>query len=341
MGMKLVDKVSVIVPVYNLSSCLCRCVESLLRQTYSNLQIIFIDDGSSDNSVEILKTYAQKDDRILLLYQENAGVSVARNKALKQAVGEFVMFVDGDDWIEEETICFMLNILQQNQLDVVCSGIVFEDPKNKRRREETIKQELLILKGATVLNYFLQGKGLWSSVWARLYRKSFLDAFNFTFDSSLRIGEDGYFSLQVMSKAKSVAIVKPAFYHVLVRSDSATRMRTADGCKVSSILPSLYESYLRNNFHWENLELSYKVWYVRAITSELLRFALKNSYLEYKYRYNKYIEVNSRFLEYNVIKVRLMMTMQRHIAALVCKNCFVSYFMMRLVNLYHRGNFLF
>lgn len=331
------NKVSIIVPIYNLASYLHRCIDSLLQQTYSNLQIILIDDGSTDNSVNILKTYAKQDERILLLCQENAGVSVARNRALKRATGEFIMFVDGDDWLDKETVRSMLNVIQQNNLDVVCCGFVFEDSIHAQRRISTIRQEILILKNDLILNHYLQGKGIASSVWARLYRKSFLEVSNFTFNSNLRIGEDGFFSLQVMLKAKSIAIIKPVFYHILVRSGSATR--TAKIEYKPNGLPTLYESYLKENSCWESFENSYKAWYVRAISSDLLRSALKLSYDDYKYYYKKSVGDNFHFFEYNTFFIRFMMDVRKHICALICKSCFTSYYVMRLFSLCYKERF--
>ena len=97
-----IGKISIIVPIYNAEKYLARCIESILRQTYSDLEIILVDDGSVDDSADICDTFAFQDERILVFHQANGGVSVARNLGLKKATGDFVMFVDADDCIEPD-----------------------------------------------------------------------------------------------------------------------------------------------------------------------------------------------------------------------------------------------
>ena len=102
------ELISVIVPVYNVEKYLNRCVESIMNQTYKNLQIILIDDGSNDRSGKICDEYAEKDKRIEVIHKENAGVSAARNKGLDKAKGEWITFVDADDWIEKTFVLFYI-----------------------------------------------------------------------------------------------------------------------------------------------------------------------------------------------------------------------------------------
>ena len=110
--------VSIIIPVYNIENYLPKCIESIVTQSYNNLQVIIVDDGSIDNTAEIARLYAEKDDRIVLIQQRNSGVSSARNHGLKKAEGEYVMFVDGDDWIDRNTVEDMLSVVRKYNLDV-------------------------------------------------------------------------------------------------------------------------------------------------------------------------------------------------------------------------------
>ena len=121
-------KISVIVPVYNVELYLERCLESIVKQTLTDIQIIIVNDGSTDNSLDIIKKYAQYDDRFIVVSQENRGSSAARNKGLKIASGDFIAFVDGDDYISSEMYMTMYNSAIKNSADVVvCQFSKFND----------------------------------------------------------------------------------------------------------------------------------------------------------------------------------------------------------------------
>jgi len=113
------EKISVIIPVYNTSKYLKRCLDSIINQTYVNLEIICINDGSKDNSLEILNQYKKKDDRIIIIDKENQGVSAARNDGIKNSTGMYITFVDSDDWLELDAIEILYKTLINEKVDVV------------------------------------------------------------------------------------------------------------------------------------------------------------------------------------------------------------------------------
>ena len=119
--------VSILVPVYNVEAYLPQCLDSLLGQTYSHLQIVLIDDGSSDNSWTIMQQYAAQDSRIEIYHQENQGVATTRNHLLEKIKGDFVLFVDSDDWVELDMVEFLVGKATENQADVVTCGNVIND----------------------------------------------------------------------------------------------------------------------------------------------------------------------------------------------------------------------
>ena len=132
--------VSVIVPIHNTSKYLKRCLNSITKQTYSNLEIILINDGSTDKSGEICNKYAKKDSRIKVLHNETAGgVANARNKGLSIATGEYINFVDGDDWLTKNAIKVLVDSLQENNADIVQGDFqVVHAKKVKQNKKETI-----------------------------------------------------------------------------------------------------------------------------------------------------------------------------------------------------------
>lgn len=141
------DLVSVIVPVYNVENYLIKCITSLQNQTYSNFEIIFINDGSTDHSLSILEDVKKKDNRIKIFTQNNSGLSAARNRGIDEANGEYICFVDSDDWVSEEYIMCMLNAIKKYDADIAICNIqyIFNTGKIKKRTP-SIKKEKCVNK---------------------------------------------------------------------------------------------------------------------------------------------------------------------------------------------------
>ena len=116
-------QISVIIPVYNVEQYLSKCLESIINQTLQDIEIICINDGSTDNSLQILEEYAQKDSRMIVINQENQGVGVARNKGLEIARGDYIWFVDSDDYVERNGLDYVYEKSKENNADIVCFGV--------------------------------------------------------------------------------------------------------------------------------------------------------------------------------------------------------------------------
>ena len=131
--------ISIIVPIYNSENYIKKCLDSILAQTYSNLEVILIDDGSTDNSYNICKDYQKKDNRIVLLQQKNAGVSRARNHGLEVAKGEYIGFVDSDDYIEPEMYEILLNSIIESNSKIAICNYYYENEDSKLYCGDSIK----------------------------------------------------------------------------------------------------------------------------------------------------------------------------------------------------------
>lgn len=154
--------ISVIVPVYNVKDYLERCVESILGQDYENIEVFLVDDGSTDGSAELCDDLALKDDRIVVIHQKNAGQSVARNTAIKKASGEFIAFIDSDDFWDEDCLSFLLTLLKENNADIsICAvrHIGFPGQKDK----EVSEDDVCVYEGRTITSNILLGKGGFSA----------------------------------------------------------------------------------------------------------------------------------------------------------------------------------
>jgi glycosyltransferase involved in cell wall biosynthesis len=208
--------VSVIVPVYCVAPWLARCVDSLLAQSYAHLQIVLVDDGSTDGSGALCDAYAQKDKRVLALHQPNAGLSAARNTGIDAAQGELLCFVDGDDWCEAEMLETALCALQESAVDCVAWGY-FKDfvkaskmIKNKQKKEAHGFAEWLAL---------YENGFLGVSAWGKLFRKRVFE--NIRFPEG-RIFEDMWVFPQIARAANGILVLPQAFYHYVQRGQSIT-----------------------------------------------------------------------------------------------------------------------
>ena len=164
--------ITVIIPVYNVEKYLPECLDSVLAQTYQNLEIIVVNDGSTDSSGEICEYYAKKDSRIRLIVQKNAGLSAARNAALDVAQGEYIICVDSDDYVTEDYIFYLYNLLKKSNADLsICLAQEFFNDDNKVVIERGEAENIQIYDSITALKKFLLQEGILPSAWGKLYKK--------------------------------------------------------------------------------------------------------------------------------------------------------------------------
>lgn len=218
--------VSIIVPVYHVEKYLPQCLDSLVNQTYRHIEIIAVNDGSPDNSLSVLSTYAEKDSRIKIINQKNAGVSQARNRGLESACGEYLVFVDGDDWLELHTIEKALSCIEDTRSDVVLFSYIreFEDQSLARY----LLKEDFVYAGIDYSRLYRRIVGLTGdelsdpaiadilgTVWGKLYRTSFIQEGNIRFTDLKVIGcaEDVLFNICLFARMKQAAYLHACFYH--------------------------------------------------------------------------------------------------------------------------------
>jgi glycosyltransferase involved in cell wall biosynthesis len=213
-------KVSVIVPIYNKASFLEKSITSILRQTEKNIEIILVDDGSTDNSQKICQEFAEKDSRIIFKRKENEGVTATRNYGKKLANGDYIAFVDPDDFIEENTYEQMLKC--SNNADIVLSGLIHEFGDKKIL--QTMPQNLNgFYENADIRKFILPlflvyGKGIGKNMLLAqlgivLFKMTFLEEQNISSNEKITNSEDWLFFLEALLKARSVAIERNAYYH--------------------------------------------------------------------------------------------------------------------------------
>lgn len=204
--------VSIIVPIYNTERYLSKCLESIRTQTYSNIEVIMVDDGSTDGSRNVANGYAERDNRFKLFSQENAGVSTARNHGLDVAEGEYILFVDSDDWLEPQMIEKLVYNMIEYSTDI--SGCQYD--RSTCFTGETTE----IWNRDIVLQNFLIHKQINGSLVNKLFKKKLINSKRL--DESIKYGEDALFFWKNLLDVSSIAVSPDVLYHVTLHDDSAS-----------------------------------------------------------------------------------------------------------------------
>ena len=210
------DLISIIVPIYKVEPYLNQCVQSIVEQTYRNLEIILVDDGSPDACPAVCDAWAAKDSRIRVIHKENGGLSDARNAGLAAAAGEYICFVDSDDWIAPEYIAGLYGAVAETGADIAECAVAYEDEAGSVLR---LRQAAPVARmdRLEALRRLVQEDGIYQTVWNKLYRREVIGGIRF---EKGKYHEDEFWSYQVFDRIGSLAVVPEALYHYLQRGGS-------------------------------------------------------------------------------------------------------------------------
>lgn len=229
-------KISIIVPVYNVDKYLDKCIDSLINQTIEEIELIFINDGSTDDSFNILNKY-KNNRKIIVINQENRGVSYARNKGIDIATGEYIGFVDPDDIVNNNMFEIMYNAAKCNNSDmIICDYFEIDETKNKRiikKQDINGEDSFDILR--QVLNNFItiQNNGY---LWNKIFRADIIKKNNICFDKNITICEDVLFNLNFLRIANKINYVKKPLYSYYIRGNSAIAKKHEERFRMMSYL---------------------------------------------------------------------------------------------------------
>lgn len=238
------DKISVIVPVYNVEHYLKKCIESIQRQTWTNLEILLIDDGSTDASGQICDAMADKDARIRVIHQKNTGVSAARNRGLREASGAYLAFVDADDWLEEGMYAYLMQLLKRYQAELASCRAWVTYEASGRQKEFPGEPQEGTLEAAEALEALHEGKVLRGYIWDKLYSRTLLPAMYFRED--LVFAEDYAMLCTVLERCRKVAYGGLPMYHYLQRNFSAcTRGYDASMQRTMQMFGQFYQKHCK------------------------------------------------------------------------------------------------
>lgn len=221
------ELVSVIIPVYNVEKYLRECIDSVLKQTYTNYEVILVDDGSTDTSGQICDEYVKVDERIRVIHQKNQGLSVTRNNGFRLSRGEYVYFLDSDDWILPETLYESLNRIKQEAADFLFfDAIAFTDEsENFQVEQRYIRKNIYQTEcGYAMLDKLQRNKEYHSAVQLLFIDRQFMERNNIYFEPNI-IYEDMIFTYMLFCKAMKVAQLNKALYYRRYRSGSIVTSR--------------------------------------------------------------------------------------------------------------------
>ena len=275
------ELISIIVPVYQVEEYLSQCIESIIRQTYKDIEIILVDDGSLDSSGDICDKFARTDNRIKVIHTKNGGVSKARNIGLKNACGKYICFIDSDDYVKEDYIERLFELCIENDSDIsICGVIDIENGqvKNKSKAINTVYSSTQAIKEV------FEEKNFYCVMWAKMFKKRLFEYYNFCEDTA--VAEDLQIIYKIFDEASSIAInTKECLYYYRVREGSTQNSKF-------------------NKNHEKELEiLEEAIVYLRDKHKEILGSVVKK-YVSVSYRLIKKSIIDGKYKKQFAVKVK-------------------------------------
>lgn len=281
-------KITVIIPMYNVEKYIKRCINSIINQKYNNIEIILIDDGSTDNSYNIAHNYEINDPRIKIIKKENEGVSSSRNIGIQIATGDYITFIDADDYIKKNTFYKINNIIKKQKCDIIKYGYIKKYKFLKKKYKFSIEKNKCIHKQKyceKVYPYIFKTYDL-SNIWNAVFKKDIIS--NIKFDINLKYGEDFKFMVQALLNSKSIYFeTKCLYYYVYNNNSTINRNNKKD--KIRQLIDNINcyldikenINNLENIDSLENLNEEIKIRTQNNIISFCTEISKKNNYKTY------------------------------------------------------------
>lgn len=287
--------ISIIIPIYKVEKYIHQCIESVINQTYKNLEIILVDDGSPDNCPQICDSFAEKDNRIKVIHKENSGLVSARQAGLKAAAGDYVGFVDGDDWIEPDMYeKIALAIDETNADGAICEffySYVDKETKSDYALDQRFYSREDIENKIFPTMLFKQpyySFGIFPNCWTKVFKKEILRNNLYNVDKRIRLGEDISFTYPCIMDCSSICYVDNALYHYRINPESMTK-------KYDPLLPDIYflpYKALTEKCSKVGIDLSAQLpYYLLYLVNFLVRNEAINNNSNYKKSVNRVVDI--------------------------------------------------
>lgn len=276
--------VSIIVPIYNVEKYLEKCVCSILNQDYNNLEVILVNDGSTDKSLEICERLQKKDNRIKIINQKNLGVSAARNNGFYYSKGDYICFIDSDDIMEIDMVSTLVKLLQENECEVAnCNIHIIE--KDKTERNFYTNKNIKIYNSSELKKYFLLGK-VSHACWDKMYKREILEKVNFVLNST---SEDRYFCWKLYKTINKMVVTSKVGYHYIRKNENSITSRPLSLKNISRIEEALN---VKNDvlLHYPELYDEWEYYYLNGLDNLASKFIEQKIKKDDKlYKYYKFI----------------------------------------------------
>lgn len=259
------NKLSIIIPVFNAAKTLKRCVESAFMQTYAEWELWLIDDGSTDESGDICDEYSKRDSRVHVVHKSNGGVSSTRNVGIENAKGEYVMFVDSDDYLEETSVETMMKSAEDYNADIVMCGFFYHFEESGEIRPNYIKETFVGRNNQFVSNLFRETfeKELLNPPWNKVIRKSLLEQNKIRFISEYSICEDMIFTMDILNASDKIVLVnEPLYHYIYKKGDNLVNRFHKNFYEALSAYYDIVKGYLRKYNALDNLSLDINKFFV-------------------------------------------------------------------------------
>lgn len=331
--------VSIIIPVYNVENYIAKCLDSVVNQTYQNIEIIVVIDGSTDNSENIVKEFAKKDSRIKVIEKENEGLLKTRVRGLEYAMGYYVFNLDSDDWIEENTIEKLLKIANKYKADIVRARGTREFVEIKRNKplpifyqEETYveKRDFREKLYGVILKTFA-----YNSIWGQLIKRDIIDTTNL--DTSIHMGEDLTFNLEIYKNMNNIVFIPDILYHYRYNPNSIVKRtdleyvykKASDAGKVYYKLLTFLEKWQMNDIDNQQIVAKKLLLEVCAITAQYINNKDENANKIKEYIKNSMVLPEVEYCR-NIIEIDNIKNNRNN-----SKNKLLEYFYSKNVNKYY------
>ena len=290
-------KVSVIIAAYNIEKYIKRCIESVVNQSEREIEIIIVNDGSTDNTLNIINKVNELDDRIIVINKKNQGLIEARKTGLKYANGEFILFLDGDDWLENNCIEELYKTANDKKADVVLYNAYMVYDDRKEIFDTFIEKFIDDIKKNPVKNLLLLN--ISPTIWSKFIKKSFLEENNIEFPQNISYAEDLAAVLNIFINKPKIVCNEKRFYNYYQRNDSISNKISSKVLEIDDAIQFIKEKLVEINIYYENKEEFEYTVFRHLLISKILRFNYlyperKKVFQQYKARNidinkNKYI----------------------------------------------------
>lgn len=312
--------VSVIVPAYNVEKYIEQCIRSILKQSYKQLEVIVVDDGSTDSTGEILKQMQKDDDRLIAISQENCGVSCARNKGIEKASGDYLVFVDGDDYLASDCIFYLLQLVLETKTDFGLSLNCYS-----KVGEPQIENEKVIVLSSEDATALLLSPRMFVGCWNKIYSRQFIIDNNLLFEENLFYGEGLAFITSVAQRANAISVGERKVYYYR-RNNKSSATSTFDIRKIKNgdhALEVIDKSLVERTPKIEATLLQHKCMFRVGALSRMCAYGLDN---QYKDNYKNYLSFLRKNLK--VLLLNRYITIYRKFLVLCC--CVSPFFVGKL-----------